>query len=225
MREAQRALHRAIVPTLSRKAIEAAARPLGFLDDGTILAETENDIALVTDTALYDYYASGDANAVERYAAQHDASGDEALALEAMRRARFTLIEVLATVDGLGARVRDVIFDEELLLAGVGLAPGQVIAARLLTFDTFGMTTGVTLPFDREVAALVRRSFGELAGMAADLRPRESSFLARLLLQLAMIEPEDALALMEEFAGAPVRAGDPRRGTQRRTRDAGGELH
>ena len=71
------------------------------------------------DTAIYDYYPTGNKNAVARYAAQHDVAGDEKTVLDAMQRARFTLIELGERVDGIGVQVHDIVFDARFLLADV----------------------------------------------------------------------------------------------------------
>jgi hypothetical protein len=94
LREAQRSLNRALTQTLSRKAIETSAMRLGFFKDRMLIADTESDLDLVNDAAIYDYYPSGDKNAVARYVAQHKLEGDAAVVLDAMRRAQFTLIEL-----------------------------------------------------------------------------------------------------------------------------------
>jgi hypothetical protein len=144
LRESQRSLNRALSKTLSRKAIETSAMRLGFFNDGVLIADTESDLDLVNDVAIYDYYPSGDKNAVARYGAQHKVEGDTALVLDAMRRAQFTLIELGERVDGVGLHVHDLVADDRFFLADVGLSqtgvPGLILATRILKFDSFAMT-------------------------------------------------------------------------------------
>jgi hypothetical protein len=222
LRETQRELNRALVKTLSKKAIEESARRLHLLERGTIAAEDESAMDLVMDTAIYDYYPSGGKNAVGRFAAQRRVEGDEAIVLEAMCRAEFTLIELADPVEGVGMRAHDLIADEHFLLADVALshagAPGVVLATRILRFDSFGMTTGAHLVFDPELASLVTPSLHVFAGRHKRPSPQRSSALAGLFIKLGMMDPEDARIMLADFAVASLPRDDPRRATYARLR-------
>ena len=177
--------------TLSRAALEQSARDLGLWDNGKIAVEHEDHLAVVADYAVYEYRAGGK-SAVERFADRPDAlvGSDEHSLLNAMREARFTLVEILQIVPNVGVRALDHIYGRRLMLADVELSqtakPGVVLATRLLSLPTFAMTSGAPLAFDRELAAFFLRGVG---GGLADLRllpRRERKHLARHLIGLAM---------------------------------------
>lgn len=97
---------------------------------------------------------------------------------------------------------------------------GLILATRLLTFESLSMTTGVHLVFDDGLARVVKASMSKLAGRAADVQPRESSFLARYFLSLALVAPRDARMMLAEMAVAQLSRDDPRRGAFARLRAA-----
>jgi hypothetical protein len=105
--------------------------------------------------------------------------------------------------------------DERFLLADVGLSqtgvPGLILATRILKFDSFSMTTGVHLLFDAVLAPLVASSAHLLAGQQKQPSPRKSSVLAGFLLQLGLLDPDDARAVLADFAAAQLPRDDPRR--------------
>jgi hypothetical protein len=215
LRQTQRALNNRLTKTLSKKAIEESAKHLGFFANGCVMADTESDLDLVMDTAIYDYYPTGNKNAVARFAAQHPLDGDEKTVVDAMLRARFTLVEIGEAVEGVGVEAHDMLLDEQFLLADVALSatgqPGIILATRLLTFDSFKMTTGIHVVVHPDVAPLVTSARDKLGGHTAAIGPRESSFLARFLLRLGMLEPEDARIMLADFALSRLPKNDPRR--------------
>jgi hypothetical protein len=210
LRAVQRALNVDLSKTLSRKAIEETARRLGLWEAGRIVFEDEEEVQVLNDSALYDYFPRGK-NAVERYAARglYESSTIEHVVLEAMTKARVELVELVALVPDVGVQARDLLFGGELLLADIGLSQtaeeGIVLAPRLLDFPSFSMTTGVAHVFERSLAALIARSFRDtlLRGVAAAaLDSRTRSRIGWLLLHLASLDPEDArnqLAAMTAF--------------------------
>ncbi len=216
LRATQRALNNRLVKMLSKKAIHESAENLGFFDGRQVVVEDESDLDLVMDSGIYDYYPSGNKNAVARFASKHKLEGDEKTVVDAMQRARFTLVELGGPVAGIGVHAQDLVFDEAFFLADIALsksaATGLVIGTRLLTFDSFSMTTGVHVLMDEDgLGSLVESTRGAFAGRASDLSPSEVSDLARLLLMLGLMAPEDARFILADFAVAGLPADDPRR--------------
>jgi hypothetical protein len=226
LRETQRALNLTLTNALSKKAILESAERLGLVRRGRVIADSQLDLDLVMDTAVYDYYPSGNENAVARYAGRHELTGDAKTVLDAMLRARFTLVELGERVKGVGVQARDVVFAESFFLADVALSrtgvPGLVLATRLLSFESFRMTTGAYRLFDADLASLAATSCGPLAGLAATLTPRDSSFLARLFLTLGNLGGEEARIALAGLAAAKLAAQDPRRKAYARLRAARG---
>jgi hypothetical protein len=217
LRAVQRSLNTILFGMLSRKGIEESARALDFWEDGVIAFDDEADVQLLSDFAIYEYRAGGH-NAVERYLARGDVGEgtDEHTVLEAMQKARFTLLAVEEALPEIGARALDLIYGEAVMLADLGLSetavPGIVLATRLLAFPTFTMTSGAPLPFDPELAALfvtdLRQAFGRPERgdiLPAKVRRR----LAHDLTALALTDPEEAKAVWTE--AAVMRPGVPPR--------------
>jgi len=138
----------------SRPALLEQARHLGLAVGETLAAESFDELTLAFDLAIHTARPDH-TRAVDRYAraAQLQPGSDEALVLEAMRQARFSLWRVERRHEVVGLVVRDLLRQDELWLVDEALersAPeGMVAAMRLCTPDAFAMTCGVIVPVDR----------------------------------------------------------------------------
>ena len=116
----------------------------------------------------------------------------------------------------------DLAFSERFFLADVALSQtavaGTAMGTRLLTFDSFSMTTGVHVVVHDTLAALVEPGWGNLAGRAKDLTPRDFSSFARLWLKLGTMDPGDARIVLADMAAAQLPLDDPRREAYSRLR-------
>jgi hypothetical protein len=218
LRAVQRSLNHALTTTLSRKAVEESARRLGFWEAGGIVFDNEEDVFVLNDVAIYDYYPGGGRNAVERFAARDaELTADERLVLDAMCRAWFTLVEVEDLIPGVGVHAHDRLFGERFLLADIALsecAPvGVVLATRLIPFDGFAMTSGAFRAFDDGLVALFADSFSQTMGEKGppELSSRDRSALARVLLQLADAEPDEVRHMLASYSVAGLEKDDLRR--------------
>ena len=94
-----------------------------------------------------------------------EVSDDERVDLTAMLSSRFTIFGITEIVPDVGAQALVLLSEESLLLADVNLSEtgrrGVIMAAHLLPFESFTMTSGAPLPFEPETARLL------LAGMRA----------------------------------------------------------
>src|SRR4051794_38407262 len=141
---------------LSRPALLEQARQLGLTAGGMLVAESMDEFTLVVDLAIH-ATRPGRSRAIDRYAgaAQLQPGSDEALVLEAMRRARFSLWRVERRHEVVGLVVQDLLREGEAWLVDEAMersAPaGMVAAMRLCTPETFAMTCGVIVPVDREL--------------------------------------------------------------------------
>ena len=139
---------------LSRPALLEQARHLGLAVGETLAAESFDELTLAFDLAIHTARPDH-TRAVDRYAvaAQLQPGSDEALVLEAMRQARFSLWRVERRHEVVGLVVRDLLRQDEVWLVDEALersAPeGMVAAMRLCTPDAFAMTCGVIVPVDR----------------------------------------------------------------------------
>ena len=138
----------------SRPALLEQARYLGLAVGETLAAESFDELTLAFDLAIHTARPDH-TRAVDRYAraAQLQPGSDEALVLEAMRQARFSLWRVERRHEVVGLVVRDLLRQDEVWLVDEALersAPeGMVAAMRLCTPDAFAMTCGVIVPVDR----------------------------------------------------------------------------
>ena len=164
----------------SRPALLEQARHLGLAVGETLAAESFDELTLAFDLAIH-AARPGHTRAVDRYAgaAQLQPGSDEALVLEAMRQARFSLWRVERRHEVVGLVVRDLLRQDEVWLVDEALersAPeGMVAAMRLCTPDAFAMTCGVIVPVDRElleevIATVLPRVRGSPDRVANDRR-------------------------------------------------------
>lgn len=135
---------------LSKDDLHAGARKLGMLHRGTLVFDSEDQMPVLMDYCIYDVFRNGQ-NAVAQYlAAFPDSAGDEALCLQAMQRATYSLLTVESVERELGIIVQDLRTGESTLVVDMGLSvtalPGLVLATRLLPFDGLTMTGGAALP-------------------------------------------------------------------------------
>jgi hypothetical protein len=146
--------HTEAMSFFSRPALLEQARHLGLAARGVLAAESFDELTLAFDLAIH-AARPGHSRAVDRYAraAAFRPGSDEALVLEAMRRARFSLWRVEHRHEVAGLVVQDLLREDEAWLVDEAMersAPeGMVAAMRLCTPDTFAMTSGVIVPVDR----------------------------------------------------------------------------
>jgi len=148
--------HSAVFELVSREAVLEHARRLGLAEGRMLVAESEEEMTLVVDLALYTA-KQGRSRALDRYAraARLPAGSDEALVLDAMRRARFSVWRIGPRHETVGSVVTDVLREAEDWLVDEHLeasAPeGTAFAGRLCTPESFAMTCGVIVPVDRDL--------------------------------------------------------------------------
>ena len=115
-----------------------------------------NDLTLAFDLTIHT--APKDrSRAIDRYAraVRLAPESDERFVLEAMRRARFSIIGILRRHDVAGLIVEDLFRGSEFWLVDEGLETslpdGVALATRLYTAEGFAMTAGVLVPLDIEL--------------------------------------------------------------------------
>jgi hypothetical protein len=201
-REVQRNLNRRLVSMLPKNALRECAQKVSCDPEGDFARG--GDIPVLYDYAVYDYRIRSGTSAVERLAKQAPwpPGTDERVILDAMLRARFTVLRVSSTIPEVGVRARDLLYERELLLTDMGLsqtAPeDQHIVQRVLEFPEFHMTTGAALPFDRTLAFILvegpRRTFPEgLAEMFRRFKPADYAKLAAAIIAFARVDPAELL--------------------------------
>lgn len=139
---------------LSQSALVEQARQLGLAMGKTLVAESMDELTLAFDLAIH-AARPGHSRAIDRYAraAQLQPGSDEFVALEAMRRARFSVWRVERRHEVAGLIVQDLLRQGEAWLVDEALeqsAP-EGMTMRLGTPDEFAMTCGIIVPVDRDV--------------------------------------------------------------------------
>jgi len=203
LREAQRTLNKRLQTMLPRQAFKECAQKLGFWQHGQLVFDVEDHVDAFTDYVIYDYRLRGGTNAVERlWKLGEIVPGTSAHeVLEAMQEARFTVVRVVKVLPGTGAVVDDLFYGERETLADIMLSensePGLTMAARLLTFPDFVMTTGAGFRVGPRGVEAILANFNEGFEGGLPMALRES-FDVRTRSQLAANMIRAALAPRED---------------------------
>ena len=167
LREISKQHNHAILKLISGDAILRQARSLGVANGRTIIVDRMEDLCLAYDLSIYTAPANR-SRAVDRYArsARLAPGSDEALMLEAMCNARFSVLKVQHRHPVAGLIVSDLFRDIDLWLVDEGLEicmrGGETFATRYFAPDRFVMTAGVLIPFGEHMLADVVDSVPQL---------------------------------------------------------------
>ncbi len=196
VRVASKALHSRLLEMLSKAIMERAARDLGMWHRKTIVLESESEMDILADHAIYDCLTDG-RNAVDRYAAEHTLAvgGEEEAALNASLRAYYSVFHVREIEPGAGVVVEDLFRREEHFLADIALSEtavkGLVLATRVLPMDGFIMTAGASLPVGPDAGEEILAALDE-AGLwpetVRDLGREEAAKMAGKIVAICLRE-------------------------------------
>jgi hypothetical protein len=148
--------HSGALKFLSRQGLLEHAKRLGLATGGMLVAESEAEMTLVFDLALYTA-KEGRSRALDRYARATPLplGSDAARMLEAMRHARFSVWCIKQRHETAGLIITDVLRKAELWLMDEQLeasaAEDLSFAGRLCEPDCFAMSCGVVVPVYREM--------------------------------------------------------------------------
>jgi hypothetical protein len=169
-REINKRHHHDILASISGDALLHQARRLGLARGKTLILDDMEEMNYVYDLVIHTASATR-TRAVDRYArsARLAAGSDEALVLEAMRAARFSILLIERQHETAGLIATDVFRRTEVWLVDIGLessmSEGEIFATRLFTPERFSMTAGVFVPFDfdmlPEILAELPRRVGD----------------------------------------------------------------
>ena len=160
LREISKRHHSKLLDFLSRDVVLDHARQLGLAVGRTLVLDRMDDLTLAFDLAIYTA-PPGRSRAIGRYArsVRLAPGSDEALVLEAMCRAQFSIVRVERRHETAGLIVRDVLRGIDLWLVDQGLessfSDGYMLATRLFTPECFAMTAGVNVPIARAMLEAV----------------------------------------------------------------------
>jgi hypothetical protein len=143
--------HRAVLDVIAPNVVLDWAKRLGLTRGRTVLLESEQEMTLAEDLAIY-LARPGRSHPLDRYARQArlPPGADEAIVLEAMRQAHFSLWRVERRHEAMGLVLRDLLRGEDTWLVDEALeksaGPGLAMAARLLKPEGFAMTARIVVP-------------------------------------------------------------------------------
>ena len=148
--------HSGAMAFVSKQALLEHAKRLGLATGGMLVAESEAEMTLVFDLALYTAKERR-SRALDRYARATPLppGSDAARMLEAMCHARFSVWRIDRRHERAGLIITDVLREAELWLMDEQLeasAPeGLSFAGRICEPDHFAMSCGVVVPVYREL--------------------------------------------------------------------------
>jgi hypothetical protein len=153
LRQISKEQHEAVLNIIAPDVVLDWARRIGLTQGKTVVSDSEYEIALAEDLAIY-LVRPGRSHPLDRYAraAGFAPGSDKAIVLEAMRHARFSLWRVERYHETTGLILHDLLREEEIWLIDEAMAknarPGREMAARLVQPDRFAMTARVIVPIN-----------------------------------------------------------------------------
>ena len=151
LRQISKEQHEAVLNIIAPDIVLDWARRIGLTQGKTVVSDSESEIALAEDLAIY-RPRPGHSPPLDRYAraAGFPPGSEEAIVLAAMRQARFSLWRIERDHGTTGLILRDLLREEEIWLIDEAMAknarPGQEMAARLVEPGHFAMTARVVVP-------------------------------------------------------------------------------
>jgi hypothetical protein len=174
LRQISKEHHHGVLGIIAPDVLLDWAKRLGLTEGKKVVIESEHEMTLAEDLATY-LSKLGRSHPLDRYAraAQFSHGSDEALVLEAMRHARFSVWRVERRHETAGLILRDMMRGEETWLVDETMEKnpplGVEIAGRLLRPEGFAMTARIVVPVNLDLlkevfnrTSAVRRTKGDL---------------------------------------------------------------
>jgi hypothetical protein len=223
LRQVRFHLNNTLVKSLDKGALEECGRRLGLLRRGTLVFDSEQELAVLMDYAIFDFRKGG-RNAVQRYlAASSLAPGsDERTLLEAMTEARYGLFQVVEVRRGLGVAVRDILRGDTGFLVDIGFGDstreGFVLATRVIPQPGFFITSGAPLPASGGAMVQIRaglvQKYDPGATDFAHLTPEQETDLTTLVVRTLLASGLSSRiayqGTAQGTAGGPATTGVPK---------------
>jgi hypothetical protein len=195
-RQLGRAYNLELIKQLPPPALPESGKKLGLYKAGTLILNQDDEIAVAYDYCLHHYRRVGK-NTIERaIETTPPASGsDEMTYLSAMASSRFSLFRVEDILPHRGARVLDLLTAESLKLMDIGLSstgiPGIIVAGRLLSFDTFKMSSGTLIPvpeavFETLIQTVIRKFLPDAPDATTSLSPAQCAAFEAQVIRIAL---------------------------------------
>jgi hypothetical protein len=156
LRQISKEHHHAVLGIIAPDVLLDWAKRLGLTEGKKVVLESEHEMTLAEDLATY-LPRPGRSHPLDRYAraAQFSPDSDEALVLEAMRHARFSVWRVERGHETAGLILQDIMRGEETWLVDETMEKtpplGVEIAGRLLRPEGFAMTARIVVPVNLDL--------------------------------------------------------------------------
>jgi hypothetical protein len=180
-----------LVKQLPKIATAECGKKLGIFKAGTLILNNDDEIAILYDYALHHYRRAGK-TVIERYLEQTPPApeSDEAMLLQAMLKARYSLFLVDGLERGNHIILRDILANDRVDLIDVGLSqtgmPGRILAGRILPMGDFYMSSGTMIPlpegvYEASIRPIIDKFMGDEAAKKPLSRTQEAAFVARVI--------------------------------------------
>ncbi len=181
LRQISKGHHGAVLDIIAFDVVLDRARRLGLTRGRTVAIGTEIEMTLAEDLAIY-LPRPGRSHPLDRYAraARFAPDSDEAIVLEAMRHACFSLWRVERRDEVAGLILQDLLRGGDIRLVDETMEksapPGLEIAARLLRFEGFAMTARIVVPVTPDLMEEVFDRAPALKRVQGDVLARDPRF-------------------------------------------------
>jgi hypothetical protein len=181
LRQISKEQHQAVLDVIGLNVVLTWAKRLGLAQGRTLLLESELELLLAEDLAIY-LSRPGRSHPLDRYAraARLAPGSDQAILLEAMRQAQFSLWRLERRHETTGLILRDLLCGGEAWLLDETMAktapPGLEFAARLLQPAAFAMTARIIVPLIPGLRQQVFAQTPVLQRVPADALARDPQF-------------------------------------------------
>ena len=144
-----------------------AAKLLGVLRKKQLMLESENEINLIVDFAIHDYYVE-EKNAVQLFLEEHQSefSPEETQVVQALLNSYTSLFAVEAVdPSNFTVELQDCLNPdlEPVILTDIGMSqsfdPEKLLFTRVLTFEKFNISSGAAFAFDFEIAEVLLKMY------------------------------------------------------------------
>src|SRR3954468_918050 len=205
-REISKQHHHDIVACISSDALLNQARRLGLARGKTLTLEDMQQMNYVYDLAIHTALPQR-SRAIDRFAgsARFAPGSDEALVLEAMRAARFSVLLIDRRHETAGLVATDLFRRTEVWLVDIGLESsllaGGMFATRLFTPAGFSMTAGTYVPFEVDMLSDI---LDELPRRLGDIPPEalaDNRHFAEAIYRIALAEGIMELVTYQDLSG------------------------
>jgi hypothetical protein len=181
LRQVSKEHHHAALDVIAPDVLLDWAKRLRLTEGRTVVFESEHEMTLAEDLATY-LPRPGRSHPLDRYAraAEFAPGSDEALVLEAMRRARFSVWRVERRHETAGLTLRDLLRGEETWLVDETMEKnpplGVEMAGRLMRPEGFAMTARIVVPVTPVLMRMVSDTTPVLRRAEGDVLARDPRF-------------------------------------------------